>query len=581
MFPVKSVRFWPLGEAAVTVELSRRISPLVNARCHALYASLTHDPLPGLREVVPAYASLTLHYDPLLLTSADLQTEVLNRLTGLTATPWTGGADRQHIIPVAYGGEAGPDLEGVAAEVGLSPQAVIAHHSHVTYRVYLIGFSPGFPYLGRTPACLNVSRLAAPRTRVPAGSVAIAGRQTGIYPSATPGGWRLLGRTGWSLFDPGRLPPARLQPGDRVRFVPATAEAAGLTGAAASPTWGDPAPVSPASGRPVIEVLDGGLLTTVQDGGRWGFQSVGVPVAGAVDPAAMQAANRLVGNRPDAPLLEITLTGPTLLFHQDALVAITGADLTPGIAWPDGQQWELPGWTAVYVPRGSYVYFAGRRSGCRAYLALAGGLRVPPVLGSASTCLAGGFGGYEGRPLQAGDCLVGEGDQGNASLVAGRCWPAEVRPAYTDRPVVRVLPGPQWQQFTRQAQEAFLSATYRVLPASDRVGLRLQGPALSRRWQSEVISSGVTVGSVQVPASGQPIVLMADRQTVGGYPQIAVVIGPDLPLLAQLIPGDQVSFRRVTLTEAVAAVRESQIEEERISRLLAWSEINLSLVTGA
>jgi len=576
MYPLESVRFWPLGEAALTVELTRRITPLANALGHALYASLQRDPLPGLREGVPAYASLSLYYDPLLLSGDDLRAEVTRRLTALAAGPLAAETGREHIIPVVYGGEAGPDLESVAAEVGLSPQAVIARHSGVTYRVYLIGFSPGFPYLGRTPVCLNVPRLATPRTRVPAGSVAIAGRQTGIYPAATPGGWRLLGRTGWSFFDPGRRPPTRLLPGDRVRFVPTTPAEAGLTGADAGPLWGDPAPVSSWQGQPVITVLDGGWLTTVQDGGRWGFQAVGVPVAGAVDQAAMRAANRLVGNPLEAPLLEMTLTGPTLFFSQDALIALTGADLSPGIEWPDGQRWELPGWTAVYVPRGSYVYFAGRRWGCRAYLALAGGIRLPPVLGSASTCLVGNFGGYAGRPLQAGDCLMGMEDRGNASWWAGRCWPAALRPGYSDRPVVRVVPGPQWWQFTPQARQTFLAATYQVQPASDRTGLRLQGPALLRRWSTEVISSGVTAGSVQVPASGQPIVLLADRQTVGGYPQIAVVIGPDLPLLAQLIPGDRVSFRQVSPAEAVAAVHQRWADEECYSRQLAWSQ-----VTGA
>jgi biotin-dependent carboxylase-like uncharacterized protein len=448
---------------------------------------------------------------------------------------------------VAYGGEFGPDLEAVATLVGLSPEQVIAEHSRATYRVYMLGFSPGFPYLGRTSARLDVARLATPRSRVPAGSVAIAGRQTGIYPSPTPGGWRLLGRTGWRFFDPTRMPPARLQPGDQVRFRPAVPSDAGLIEEPAS-EWGALATWSRVEGHPVIEILEGGPLTTVQDGGRFGFQSLGVPVSGVMDRAAMRAANQLVGNAPDAPVLEITLAGPRLRFLEDALIAVTGADLSLWVEWPDGNRFELPGWLAIYLRRGSCLGFAGRKSGCRAYVALAGGIAVPPVLGSASTCLSGGW--RIAAAHSKGDCLRAQPSRATSCFRAGQACPLTFGPPRIA--VVRILPGPHWHQFTREAHAAFLSSEYNVQPASDRMGIRLKGPALPRRILTEVISSGVTTGSVQVPAEGQPIILGADRQTVGGYPQIAVVIGPDLALLAQLVPGDHVSFRRVTLEEAIS-----------------------------
>ena len=547
-----SLRFRLLGEAALTVELGDRIAPAINARVHALHADLTVNPLPGLLESVPAYRSLTLYYNPLALSLEELTASVTERTAHLDEH----GAEhlqRLHVIPVAYGGEFGPDLEAVSTLVGLSPEQVIAEHSRTTYRVYMLGFSPGFPYLGRTSGRLDVARLSTPRSRVPAGSVAIAGRQTGIYPSPTPGGWRLLGRTGWRFFDPARMPPARLQPGDQVRFRPALPGDAGLVEEPAS-AWGTAATGSRVEGHPVIEILEGGLLTTVQDGGRLGFQSLGVPVSGAMDRAAMRAANQLVGNTSDAPVLEITLAGPRLRFLHDALIAVTGADLSLWVAWPDGNRFDLPGGLAIYVRRGSCLGFAGRKSGCRAYLALAGGIRVPLVLGSASTCLSGGFGGHAGRRLQAGDCLAAQPLMGDTSLGAGRAWPGHLGPGYPNHPVVRVLPGPHWHHFTHEAQAAFLSSEYMVQPASDRIGVRLKGPTLQRRISTEVISGGVTTGSVQIPADGQPIVLGADRQTVGGYPQIAVVIGADLPALAQLAPGDHVSFRRATLGEAIEAL---------------------------
>jgi KipI family sensor histidine kinase inhibitor len=513
---------------------------------------------------VPAYVSLTLYYDPLALPLADLRNLVQERYTALPAEADAPG--RLHTIPVAYGGEYGPDLGSVAAETGLTPEQVIAEHARPTYRVYMVGFSPGFPYLGLTSERLQVKRLSTPRTRVPAGSVAIAGRQTGLYPSATPGGWRLLGRTGWQFFDPTRRPPSRLQAGDQVRFIPSTLTEAGLAAdqGAGGPEWGEPAVSELLSGRPIAQVLEGGLLTTVQDGGRYGYQSSGVPVAGVMDRSAMAAANLLVGNAADAPVLEITLLGPQLLFYDDVLVAVTGADLSLSVQWPDGTRLDMPNWMAIFLRRGSVLSFGGRRQGCRSYLAIAGGIRVPKVLGSASTYLAGGFGGHEGRGLQAGDWLYGQPLGPSGHLRAGRSWPEPLWPRYSAHPTLRVLPGPQWTQFTPEAQEAFLSAEWEVRSTSDRQGTRLRGPALERQVTSEVISGGVTMGSVQVPADGQPIVLGADRQTAGGYPQIAVVIGPDLPLLAQLAPGDRASFREVTYEEALDAVRAERARQEPV-----------------
>ncbi len=554
----RPVRFRPLGEAALTVELGNRISPAINARVHALHAAVAADPITGVVEAVPAYSSLTLYYDPLALSLDALRREVTARLAQLPA-PAGEGPGRLHRIPVSYGGEYGPDLDAVAAETDLMPEQVIEKHSQTTYRVYMLGFSPGFPYMGLTPKCLEVARLPTPRTRVPVGSVAIAGRQTGLYPSGTPGGWRLLGWTAWKFFDPHQLPPARLRPGDQVRFYPASL--AEMRSEAEGEAGGEPSAPDPLAGRPGIEVLDDSLLTTVQDKGRFGFQSYGVPVSGAMDRAALHAANRLVGNEPDTAALEITLSGPRLCFLEDALIAVTGADLEVWVEWPDGNRWQMPGWMAIYMRRGSYLGFGTRHSGCRAYVAVAGGIRVPEVLGSASTCLAGAFGGHEGRRLQAGDRLWIGALGADMPIRAGRRWPQRYRPDYSAHPIVRVLPGPQWHQFPQSEHDKLFSAFYEVQPAFNRTGLRLAGPALQRRRPTEVISSGVTIGSIQVPNDGQPIVLGADRQTAGGYAQIAIAIQADLPLLAQLVPGDRVSFCQVTVEEAIAAMRQ-QVEQE-------------------
>jgi len=275
------------------------------------------------------------------------------------------------------------------------------------------------------------------------------------------------------------------------------------------------------------------MLTTVQDLGRHSHRAAGVPVAGAMDGFALRLANLLVGNREDAAGLEFTLVGPELQFGADTLIAFTGGDFAP-----------FPRWQPVRVKAGERVVFGAARVGCRGYLAVAGGLDVPVVLGSRSTYLRAALGGLGGRALRDGDVLPA------VEVVrkfAGR-WHIDERilPAYSPAPVVRVVRGAQVDEFG----ETFFSAEFKVSSKSDRMGVRLVGPVVARKNATELVSSVVAPGMVQVPPDGQPIVLMADAQTMGGYPQIAHVISVDLPLVAQLRPGDAIRLQGVTLAEA-------------------------------
>ncbi|MFZ5916002.1 MAG: biotin-dependent carboxyltransferase family protein [Chloroflexota bacterium] len=300
-----------------------------------------------------------------------------------------------------------------------------------------------------------------------------------------------------------------------------------------------------------LQVLEPGLLTTVQDLGRRGYERLGVPVAGAMDEYALRAANGLVGNPPDAAGLEMTLAGPRLRADENCLIAVCGADLGLRV-----NGWRLPGWMAVFVRRGWEITFEGKQWGCRAYLAVAGGIDVPAVLGSRSTYLRGGFGGYEGRALRPGDRLpVGEPSAAPLEL-AGRRLPERAHPPYSDNPTLEVILGPQQEAFTPEGMATFLSGEYAVEPASDRMGYRLRGPGITHRTSADIVSDGIVLGAVQVPASGQPIVTLADRQTTGGYTQIAVVVRADIPLLAQCVPGkSQVRFRPTTVEAAQARYR--------------------------
>ncbi|HEY7064414.1 MAG TPA: 5-oxoprolinase subunit PxpB [Chloroflexota bacterium] len=530
----------PAGDAALLVVLGEAIDPRLNARVHALAAALAGQP--GIVDLAPAYGSLLVAYDPAASGYAAIEARVRAALTALPTRPALPGRRRR--LPVAYGGEYGPDVPAVAARLGLDEAAVVHLHAEPVYRVYMLGFAPGYSYLGELPAALELPRLSTPRAHVPAGSVAIAGRQTGVYSVATPGGWHLLGRTPVRLFDAERDPPGYLAPGDRVRFVPITP--ARFARRAARERGARPAPAPSSNAH--LDVLAPGLLTTVQDLGRAGYARYGVPTAGAMDELAARAANRLVGNADDAAVLEITLAGPTLSFEREALFAVTGADLSPRL---DGD--AVPGWTACQAPAGGMLRFGKRQAGLRAYLAVAGGIHVPPVLGSAATYLRGEFGGHEGRALRAGERLAVGPTPPDAAALTGGALPPAARPPYSREPVVRVVLGPHAERFTAAGVDTLLGAAYTVSTAADRMGYRLEGPPLARQEPADILSQGMALGGIQVPGDGQPIILLADHQTTGGYPLVATVIRADLPLVAQLAPGDTLRFRAVSVDEARAA----------------------------
>jgi antagonist of KipI len=296
-----------------------------------------------------------------------------------------------------------------------------------------------------------------------------------------------------------------------------------------------------------FEVLDAGGLTTVQDLGRYGFQRYGVPVSGAMDAFALRVANLLVGNGEGDAGLEMTLAGPQLLCLANTVVAVTGGDLQPRL--DDG---AAPMWEAFPVAAGSVLSFRGRRTGARGYLGVAGGLDVPVVLGSRSTYLRSRFGGIEGRALRPGDLLPAGQASGPVDV---RRLPHGFLPTYIGSHTVRAVLGPQASAFTKRGVQTLLGSAYTIAAESDRMGYRLEGPAIERCAPADIISDGTPAGAVQVPGSGVPIILLADRGTAGGYTKIAAVISADLPRLAQSGPGDRVFFQAVTVEEAHAALR--------------------------
>lgn len=303
-----------------------------------------------------------------------------------------------------------------------------------------------------------------------------------------------------------------------------------------------------------IAVLRAGLLTTIQDGGRWGMQHLGVPVAGPMDPFSMSCANLLVGNAAGEAAIEATLLGPELRFDQEATIAITGADLSAALT-----QGERPGAIPLARPvelkRGAIVRFGERRSGSRAYIAVRGGIDVPVVLGSRAASLQAGLPGLAGRPLRTGDALsIGDRAVGTPKLRAS--VPAE---APRDKPAtVRFVWGPDRERFADADAETFLRAVYALSTQSNRMGYRLEGPTIGVAGAGTLLSEATPMGTIQVPPSGQPIVLMADRQTTGGYPRLGSVITADFHVAGQLAPADQVRFAPCNLDEALRALRDQQ-----------------------
>lgn len=534
----------PLGDSAAVIVLGNQIDPAVAVRVRAVAAEIERHRPAWATDVVPAFASVAVFFNPASAPAFEALRAELESMAAGAGAPAGAVEARTVEVPVIYGGEAGPDLADVAAHTRLSPADVIARHTQADYLVHAIGFSPGFPYLGGLPAELAVPRRATPRPRVPAGSVGIGGAQTGIYPLESPGGWNLIGRTPFALFDPARREPALLRVGDRVKFVSVTAGGA---------VEFQHAPLAPANRseatRPSanVTVVRAGILTTVQDLGRAGHRAQGVPLGGAADPFALRLANLLVGNPEDAAALELTLVGPELLFSHDAVVACGGAVFE-----------GLPTGRPVAIRAGTVLKLGHASCGGRGYLAIAGGLEVAPVLGSRSTYLRAALGGWGGRALREGDVLpvpIG-------SRSVSEHWRIDERmlPGYASDVTLRVVAGEQAAEFS----DGWTDREFRVSPQSDRMGLRLHGAALARTTARELISAPVTPGTVQVPPDGQPIVLLADAQTIGGYPQLAHVIAVDLPLVAQLRPGGRVRFRAVTLSEA----RELTLARERAVGLL-------------
>ncbi|WP_033706999.1 5-oxoprolinase subunit C family protein [Bacillus mycoides] len=324
-----------------------------------------------------------------------------------------------------------------------------------------------------------------------------------------------------------------------------------------------------------VEILHAGMFTTVQDLGRFHYQQYGVPVGGAMDKNALRMINMLVGNEENEAGLEITIMGPKLLIKKTTLLAIGGADMEPLL---NGER--IPLWRPILAEEGSMLCLGKAKSGCRAYVTFTGGINIDHTMGSKSTYIRAALGGIEGRMLKKGDYFqIGTGAEVASRFIQNLQEEERIKtkwaicnnalPKYKKQPILRVITDFEYDQFTEESIKSFFSNEYKVSNYADRMGYRLDGDVLNRAEEIEILSSPVTFGTIQVPNGGQPIILMADRQTTGGYPRIGNIISVDLPLLAQLKPGDYVTFEKITMEDAAQLYIKQETSMSLLKKFIA------------
>ena len=580
------MRLLPVNLDAILVELADLDETL------ALFDALEADPIEGVTELVPAARTILVHFLPWVCPRPRL-------VAGIAARQGRQGQARQGTlvrIPVRYDGE---DLVEMADHLGLSVEELVRRHAASVWQVAFTGFAPGFAYLSGGDPVFNVPRRASPRTRIPAGSVGLAGTFSAVYPRATPGGWQLIGTTDVPMWDLTRTPPALLQPGQRVQFVDVATEEgealqrevvqqrsaeagdARLTAASAAGSGGGEvrahsvatAEDAGSLGQDVcragdetavehaFEVVATGLQALFQDAGRPGQARQGVSASGALDATDFRVANQLLGNEADATVIELLHGGFALRALTRTVVAVTGAtgplDLKDASGAPLPAERHVP----LAMEPGDVLMVGAPERGLRSYLAVRGGFDVAPVLGSSATDTLAGVGP---EPLRMGQGLaVGRRIRGAVDAAEAGMAKLETLLPHLPDPVpsnsrgadavqrhaivLDLVLGPRTDWFDGESLELLQQQCWQVTQQSNRVGLRLLGEKPLQRAAGfqgrELPSEGTALGALQVPANGQPVLFLADHPLTGGYPVIGCVAPHHLDLAAQLPPGVFVRFK--------------------------------------
>ncbi|WP_455273888.1 5-oxoprolinase subunit B/C family protein [Rhizobium herbae] len=522
------MRFLPVSLTVLLVELADLDETL------ALFASLQANPVDGIEDMVPAARTLMIRFRPEKLTAEKLAGAIATRDLSARIEP----SDKCVEIPVRYDGE---DLADVAELTGLSVEDVIRRHTESKFTVAFCGFAPGFGYLVGGDPALQVPRRQSPRTKIPAGSVALAGAFSGVYPQASPGGWQIIGTTPEKMWDLSRDPPALFQPGYRVRFIDLSKSS---TTVSAGTAKGSVEPPAQSADALALKVLTAPMPALFQDLGRFGQTGQGVSASGALDLGALKAANRVVGNPVDFACLEITLGGFSFEVNGRAVLGITGAPCPISVRDASGRMQTAETYQPISLEPGDVVTLGHAPKGMRSYLAMRGGFAVKPVLGSASTDTLAIVGP---DTVSTGTVLTIQTETKGLAPVSLTEAPAFEHPASGETVTLDVIMGPRSDWFTEAGIATLSGQLWTMTPQSNRVGIRLSGDApLERKDKAELPSEGTATGAIQVPHSGQPVLFLADHPLTGGYPVIGTVAEYHLDLAGQIPVNAKICFRPVT-----------------------------------
>lgn len=547
-----------MGDQSILIDLSSLKRPL--PKVHAIAQYILNQKNGWINDVIPGLETVLIRFNH---QEASSQTRelALNNVEGIVekliaeTNPQNLPSTRIHKLQVCYHPDVAPDLVESAKNCGISSQEFINLHKTGKYSVDIVGFMPGFAYFSGLNPKLKLPRKSNPRASVPKGSVAIAELQTAIYPRSTPGGWNLIGKSPACLFSVDNDPPSLFMPGDQLMIEEVSLDQLHAIENNLPTNQGFKFDQSLETYPYAIQIISPGLLTSVQDTPRNGLGHLAVGTGGAVDQASLALANTLVGNPENTEVLEITAIGPRILFKQDTLIAWVGTNCSAFI-----NQMEIKGNRPVWIKANSTLSFAQLKPGFRIALAISGGFDLPLTLGKKGSHLSADIGypatkkfdviplknphAFQSIPTLAK--LAAHDKSANAAK-----W--GIPPPYLPTAgihKVHALPGLHLDFLSKDDRLKFWDSTWIVSNQSNRMGIRLESESQLSNTTKGIPSQGISMGSIQLPPSNQPIILLAEHQTTGGYPLLADIIQSDFPILAQLKPGDQIKLVCVDLKTA-------------------------------
>ncbi len=539
---------YPLGEMAITIAFEAVIDNIINDKVMALYQHLVREKIIGVKDIIPAYHTVTIVFGTAIFKqkNSDLTWMITMVETAIKTCNWKVEQQQNIVeIPACYHASLGLDIEAMAASKSITVDELIKSHSEKLYRIFCIGFLPGFAYMGKVDEIIATPRIQTPRTNVAAGSVGIAGEQTGIYPLNSPGGWNIIAQTPLQLFNANKDESVLLKMGHAVKFFPISLDEflayKNRIGVSEKPKKNE---------QQGIIILKQGIADSVQDLGRYGYQHLGINPTGAMDIVAAQIANFLVGNLGNEAVIELHFPTSTFQFQTDAIIALSGADFSATI-----NDAPIPINTPIIIAKDALLHFKKLNDGVRCYLAVGGGYDMPLWLKSGSTNLKANAGGYCGRLLHKND-LIGFKQQREYSNILSQKeytilpWKVDVATVYKKEDALDIMLGNEHQYLCGASKEILLTSAFTITNKSDRMGYRLHGLPLQLLQPFSLISTAVIKGTIQLLPDGDLIVLMADHQTIGGYPRVAHLSETAVVKLAQMQAHQTIKFKVITHYDA-------------------------------